>query len=610
VNPPTRFGRFEVIGELGKGAMGVVYKARDPVIDREVAIKTLSAEGREDPDLRERFTREARSAGILHHPSIITVYDVGEEDGIPFLALEYLEGRTLQELVNSGERLSLVEKVRILEQVANGLNYAHERGVIHRDVKPENVMILSDGTAKITDFGIARSESTDKTRPGVVLGSVGYMAPEQIKGMKLDRRADVFSLGIVAYELLTGRRAFPGDNIPAVMGQILNSTPPPPSTVVENLPEKVDEVTAKVLAKERDERYASADEFIEQLKAAVGTTGLEPPIPVPEEEEEGISIEDLFGAAEFEEPEETARARPFSLVHLVLFVLIVLGLGAGAFFGYMRYSDVQERELQQEIARDLEVALVRINEGDYEEAISGLRAVLEKDPYNSEAAVLLAKAQARLLQMDRIPPLREQAAAAIAAGNLPAAIELYRRILDIDPQDPEAEVRIAELEQRIRNQGRVQELLIEARQAFERGRYREATALWEEVFSLDPGNVEAREGIEQAEARLTGLPELDQLAEEAEELYRNGEYTQAIALWDRILQVQPENEALRTRINTARALSALADQLNLWRRRAQESHEQGDYEEAMRAWQRVLDYRPFDAEAREGLRQAREAMGG
>jgi cytochrome c-type biogenesis protein CcmH/NrfG/tRNA A-37 threonylcarbamoyl transferase component Bud32 len=604
VNPPSKFGRFKVIGELGKGAMGIVYKARDPVIDREVAIKTLSAEGREDADLRERFTREARSAGILHHPNIITVYDVGEEKGIPFLALEYLEGRTLQDVIDSDETISLAEKVRIIEQVGSGLHYAHERGVIHRDIKPENVMILEDGTAKITDFGIARSESTDKTKPGVVLGSVGYMAPEQIKGLTLDRRADVFSLGIVAYELLTGQRAFPGDNIPAVMNQILNTNPTPPSAAAREVPGEVDEIIAKALMKDRDDRYATAEEFIESLKSVVGPEEGE----AEEEEQKEIRIEEIFGEAEFEEPEEEVPARPMSPATVLFIFLLIVGVGAGLFFGYMKYTDMKEREFQEMMAQELDIALMFFNQGRYEEAIEKYDAILEKDPHNSEAMARRQQAQGRRDRLAQIPPLRDQAAAAVAAGNLPAAIEVYQKILAINPRDPEAVLRIAELKQRIERQQKVGEILSEAQQAFERGEYSDAAALWEQVLELNPANEEARLGMDEVKKRLTGKPELDKLSEEAEKLFQQQEYTRAIALWEQILRVQPEKESLRELIRRARALSALKDQLEAWRRRAQASFDEGNYQEAMNFWGQILHYRPFDAEAREGIQRAKDAQ--
>jgi tetratricopeptide (TPR) repeat protein/predicted Ser/Thr protein kinase len=610
MNPPSKFGRFEVIGELGKGAMGVVYKAKDPVIDREVAIKTLSPEGREDPDLYERFTREARSAGILHHRNIITVYDVGEEDGIPFLALEYLEGRNLQELLDQEPDLTLADKVELVKQIGEGLHYAHERGVIHRDIKPENVMVLPDGTVKITDFGIARSETTDKTKPGVVLGSVGYMAPEQIKGQPVDRRADIFALGIVAYEVLTGKRAFPGENIPTVMGQILNSSPPVPSTVNPELPEVADRIIAKAMAKNREDRYSTAEEFVRDL-VTILPKGEErgPVFPAGEEtEEDEISLEEIFGESEFEEPEEERPVRTVSPMFVVFAVLIVAGIFLASFIGYMQYTSWKAGKVEEIKRGHFEAAAKYMESGEYEKAILRYQAVLELDRTNPEATAMMARAEGLLERRASIPPLREQAKIAMAAGNYEAAMETYEQILKLNPNDTEAKVAVAEIEERIEAAGKVKELLVQAAEEFNRGHYRAAQDLYDQIFALDPGNEMARAGMDKVEQRLFDIPELDKMVEEAEQYYIDGEYQKAIDLWEKILRVQPENEDLKRRIKTTRAMASLSDQLDAWRRNAKRYFEAGDFQEAIQNWKQVLNYKPFDPEAIEGIKKAEKAL--
>jgi len=612
MNPPTKFGRFEVIGELGKGAMGVVYKAKDPVIDREVAIKTLSPEGREDPDLYERFTREARSAGILHHRNIITVYDVGEEDGIPFLALEYLEGRTLQDVIDQDHDLPLARRINLIVQIGEGLHYAHERGVIHRDIKPENVMVLADGTVKITDFGIARSETTDETKPGVVLGSVGYMAPEQIKGQPVDRRADIFALGIVAYELLTGRRAFPGESIPTVMGQILNSSAPPPSAVNPELPEVVDRITAKAMAKNREDRYATAEEFVRDIKTVVEKPEEKAvlfPTSEPDAEDE-IALEEIFGESEFEEPEQVKKGRAISPAYVIFVLLALAGVGVAAFFGYMKYTTVQQDRIRQTIQDHFAKASEYIESGELEKAILRYQAILDLDPTNGEATALLARAEGLQERRNMIPPLREQAVAAVAAGNLPAALEAYRKILDVNPHETEAKIAVAEIEEKMKVKGEVTDILAQADQEFEKGHYRDAGDLYERVFALDPGNEDARKGMEKVEARLFGVPDLDKKVEEAEQYYRNGEYEKAIELWEEILRVQPENEDLARRIKEARAMATYSQQIRSWHRSAQEHFDNGEYAEAIQDWRQILTIKPFDDEAREGIKKAEEALRG
>jgi len=220
-----QLGRYEIIGELGQGAMGVVYKARDPLIDREVAIKTinLSLAMDERDEFEARFYQEAKAAGRLGHPNIVTIYDVGRGEEVAYIAMEYLQGRELRDILNEKPLLPLREVLSIVSQVAQGLAYAHEHDIVHRDIKPSNVMVVRDGHVKITDFGIARmASSAVRTQTGMVLGSPKYMSPEQVMGKITDHRSDIFSLGVMLYEMLTGQVPFIGENVNAIMYQTLN----------------------------------------------------------------------------------------------------------------------------------------------------------------------------------------------------------------------------------------------------------------------------------------------------------------------------------------------------------------------------------------------------
>jgi eukaryotic-like serine/threonine-protein kinase len=267
---PEKFGRFQVIDELGRGAMGVVYRAQDSALGRTVAIKTIALTGNAaERDVHEaRFLQEARAAGSIGHPSIITIYDVGREGDTAFIAMELLEGRDLRDMIRD---VSLMpsRSIDIAALVAEGLAYAHERGVVHRDIKPGNIMVLSDGRVKIMDFGIARLlEPTVKTQTGVLLGSPQYMSPEQIVGQPFDHRADIFSLGLVLYEMLTGTKPFHGEDIPELMFKVANMPATPPSHIAPDLPPVIDYIVARALKKKADERYASAAELAKDLRAA------------------------------------------------------------------------------------------------------------------------------------------------------------------------------------------------------------------------------------------------------------------------------------------------------------------------------------------------------
>ena len=263
------FGRYEVVAELGRGAMGVVYKATDPVIGRTVAIKTinLTVDADERAEYEARFNQEAKAAGSLNHPAIVTIYDLGRTDDLAYMAMEFIDGRELKDLLGPGQPLPTGRAISIAAQVAEGLGYAHQRGVVHRDIKPANIMILGDGAAKITDFGIARIQVSDvKTRTGVLLGSPKYMAPEQILGQDVDHRADIFSLGIVLYEMLTGKSPFAGNSLESLMYQTTNIAPPPPTSIDPALPEMLDLIVARALAKRPAERYQDARELAADLR--------------------------------------------------------------------------------------------------------------------------------------------------------------------------------------------------------------------------------------------------------------------------------------------------------------------------------------------------------
>lgn len=266
----SQLGRYEVIRELGQGAMGTVYQARDPLIDRVVALKTinlgLAMEGKDEYE--GRFYQEAKAAGRLNHPNIVTIYDVGKTEDIAYIAMEFLQGRELRDVMNDGGLLPVDHVLDIVAQVASGLAYAHEYDIVHRDVKPSNIMLIRDGHVKITDFGIARmASSTVRTQTGMVLGSPKYMSPEQVVGKEIDQRSDVFSLGVMLYEMLTGQAPFNGDNVNAIMYQTLNVSPAAPSLVNADVPEMLNFIVAKALAKDIDDRYQNAKDFAVDLRA-------------------------------------------------------------------------------------------------------------------------------------------------------------------------------------------------------------------------------------------------------------------------------------------------------------------------------------------------------
>ncbi len=264
-----RIGKYEITGTLGRGGMGVVYRAEDKRIGRPVAIKTLTEGFSGQPEMLERFYREAQ-AGILQHPNIVIVYDLGDENGIPFIVMELVTGEPLDKLIASGRQLPLIDKVGIIEQVCSALGYAHQRGIVHRDIKPANVIVQPDGHAKIVDFGIARIQraaaETELTRTGSVIGTMHYIAPERLRGQAFDGRSDIFSTGVMLYQLLTGQLPFAGEDA-TVLHKLIHEQHPPLRAFVSGYPPALDAILDRALAKDPDQRYATAEEFAADLHA-------------------------------------------------------------------------------------------------------------------------------------------------------------------------------------------------------------------------------------------------------------------------------------------------------------------------------------------------------
>ncbi len=267
----TKAGRYEIQGELGRGAMGIVYKAVDPVIGRTVAVKTLrlseEGTGLSRPELLNRFQTEARAAGLLTHPNIVVVFDAGEEDGLYYITMELVEGKSLQALLDAGQPFPLPRVLRIMEQTCSALHFAHERSIVHRDIKPANLMLSADDTVKITDFGTAKILQFGTVQQTAhVMGTPSYMSPEQVKGRVVDGRSDIFSLGVMLYEMVTGEKPFPGQNITTVIYKIVNEEPVPPRQIDPLIHAGLSAVVMKALAKDPSARYQTCREMLEDLK--------------------------------------------------------------------------------------------------------------------------------------------------------------------------------------------------------------------------------------------------------------------------------------------------------------------------------------------------------
>jgi len=266
-------GKYKLVRVIGEGGMGRVYEAMDPIIGRRVAVKTISLNFATDQETRARFFREAQAAGQLSHPNLITIHDIGEQEDMPYIVMEYLEGMDLSRAIQQ-QQLSYDRKIQIMVDVCEGLAFAHSHDIVHRDIKPANIFVTNQGRIKILDFGLARGSMSDVTGTGKLVGTPNYMAPEQIRGDDIDHRADIFSSGVVFYELLSGRKAFEGESIATTMYKVLETQPEPVHLIDTQLPATLSQIIDRALTKDRSGRFQNSSEMLDAIVAAHGRTSL------------------------------------------------------------------------------------------------------------------------------------------------------------------------------------------------------------------------------------------------------------------------------------------------------------------------------------------------
>ena len=345
----TKLGKYEIRAELGRGAMGTVYEAWDPAIERKVAIKTVNlpaGDAAEAKAMLDRFKREAQAAGRLHHPNIVDVFDYGEGEGFAYIVMEFVEGRSLKSILDAGERLSMSHVLRVMEDLLAGLLCSHQHGVIHRDIKPANIMMTPEGLAKIADFGVARIESSTMTQAGTIIGTPAYMPPEQFMGQPADARSDIYSSGVVLYQLLTGERPFEG-SLSSIMHKVLNTRPPKPSDLSVTAPPALDAVVARAMALRPEDRYFNAAEFATAIREAMELHAAFPP-PVADASAAG-------GEATVVVPRQPAAApatpapppvRRTSLPILAGAILVVGILAVGTWLAVRQYRTCATRDIE------------------------------------------------------------------------------------------------------------------------------------------------------------------------------------------------------------------------------------------------------------------------
>ncbi len=475
--------------------MGVVYRARDPIIDRQVALKTmrvdLDAEHAEE--FRERFVREAQAAGRLNHPGIVTVHDVGEdpESGLVYIAMEYVEGRDLKQMLASGHRFRPSETARIAADVATALDYAHSLGVVHRDIKPANIILTPDGTAKITDFGIARLETSNLTVDGQFIGTPNFMSPEQITGKPVDGRSDIFSLGVVLFNLLTEKKPFNGGTMHEVTLRIVQEPCPIPSTLSDQLPPAFNPIVLKCLEKNPDRRFQTGAEVARVLAALARSLVEREPT---DDASTGVFRPDLETRIHAGSRPPSGSQPPTSAVSRAkVWVTERLPRVADLALPEWLKWEVRSSWALVLIAAALLVALV---------SIIGLRSRIDRGPFPSPTA-----GSTRNLHL--VVESLHTAQARLQQGNLTAAEDAILAVLDQAPTSPAARRLAADIRRGLEaertsaeNQQRVRQLVTDGRSFYRAGNYADALSSFRQALELDPKNEIAASYSELAEERM------------------------------------------------------------------------------------------------------------
>ncbi|MDP9126305.1 MAG: serine/threonine protein kinase, partial [Pseudomonadota bacterium] len=417
---PKQLGKYQIRRPIGKGAMGIVYEGFDPVIDRIVAIKTIRKDELDKEEAEEhsrRFLIEAKAAGRLNHKNIVGIYDYGEEKGLSFIVMEFVQGKELKSFFAARHPFSMSQIVRLMGELLDALGYSHSRGVVHRDVKPDNIFVTDDGSVKLGDFGIARIDSTSKTHAGTVLGTPSYMAPEQIRGETADARSDLYAAGVILYQFLVGERPFSGGMV-AVMQKVLMEAPKPPSSHNPSIPEAIDAVVLKALAKAGHDRYASAAEFSRELTAAVGLSDAE-----DESESTMIMTAETLKALQDSVPPADRTSTGTGSTHTGTGGTATGRSTTGGRGGAIEEARRRAEEAKRRYEEDLKRAEVELQQAEEEQRVAEAEAQAQAEqqlktsrPLLDEAKALLESGQALFTQNMLLVGGPENSAAGRAVG--------------------------------------------------------------------------------------------------------------------------------------------------------------------------------------------------
>jgi serine/threonine protein kinase len=554
----SKIGKYEVLDVLGRGGMGVVYKAYDPILDREIALKTMTAEGLKDPVLKERFYREARAAGRLRHPNIVTIYELGEENSVPFIAMEYIHGSDVHAVIKGQQEVSFEQKLRIIVQLCRGLAYAHKAGIVHRDVKPSNIRLTDDNQVKILDFGIARLvTSTTMTSGGMVLGTIHYMAPEQIKGAHVDRKSDIFAVGIILFEILTTKKPFDGDNTATVLYNILHEPYQKMNPPLDEQFAAIGRILKKAMDKDPARRYFSADEMGDDLEHFLHS------FAPPQRPGHHATTQEMVSPKETPKVEEEKKPlTPYK-------------------------SDPR-------ISNLLRTAKKQIVEGHAVQAMTTIKQALQIDSNDPDAAQLLnmveqdiKRAEAEDLLVKGQNYMRE--------GRYDIAMKAFEKILRIQPNHSKARMLLETVKNEMMSpEG--EEQLSKARQAIEQKKYQDARKLVEEVLKTVPEHQGAYELQVLLKDRMA-VEEFNELLKSAEDFIEKQELDTAKMALEKALKIYPQHPVASKRMEAINDIGR-KQQIDKLVGLGNKQMELGSYDFARETFEEILKLEPANETAK------------
>jgi eukaryotic-like serine/threonine-protein kinase len=529
-------GRYQLTDVIGKGGMGIVYRGFDVAMSRQVAIKMLLGFDAADREtVLARFHREVTSLAALQHKNIVTIYTFEQFEGKPYMVMEYLEGRSLQEIISSKEPIELTEKLNLMTQICDGLQYAHENGIVHRDIKPANILVLRNGTAKLIDFGIARAGRNETiTQPGQVIGSLSYMSPEQLSNHPLDARTDVFSAGVVLFQLLTGDLPFHGDDMSAIISQILHASSPPPSTYIRDLPKELDQIIERALAKKSDERYQSAEEFGFDISRVLETIKRGLAGEFIRRAKAYIDRQDWEGARQ--QLQEVRKIDRRNDVANDLFQIVT--------------REIQRQQKFAQVVQLRSQAQLALLEERYEEALECIEQGLRIDEGDTETLALREVVKQRIKRAQDLDNALRRSQAAFYAGDLAEAQSAIEQALAFEPEHSEARTlehlikkEVAERNKRVQLQG----FLDSARTEIGKKKFLEALQFIKDAQAIDPTDTSIQELLSWASrghAQEKARQALEQTANEIGHLLRRDHYEEALSACDAALTKFPGEVSL------------------------------------------------------------------